>query len=502
MSQTPQAVSPIRSRERGFVLLLCVLAAIHVFVFSAAFPFFNNVDEPIHFDLVLKYSHRHLPRKLEPISADSAAYLALFSSCAYLGTPDEFPGHKMPPPPWTEPVQIMRPQFVADSASWQLQENYEVSEPPLYYAVAGAWWRAGKLLGLNGGQSLYWLRFLNVAQIIALAWLAWLAARLVFPENSFVRIGVPAIVAVMPQTAFYSINNDMPSSLCFGAAFLCLLKWLFSGNRPVFWGAATGLAFAATYLAKTTNLPLLAAAAVFIGIKMYQERNGKPWNRLPDFLAFFGCAALPILAWTVWCKINYGDWTGSKIKMDHLGWTLKAFGDWWHHPIFTAAGLWTYLSGQLGTFWQGEFDWHGRPMALPFSNNLYCVLSLVLPAAILPALLRASAPNSLPRFALWLSLACCLAALAFFALASIIYDFHNCTYPSRARPYFQSGRLFLGALVPFLLCFVYGLDRLLDRFGDKTKYGVLALLIFVMVASEIASDLPVFSNAYNWFHLP
>src|SRR3984957_8254711 len=87
------------SRERKIVLLLCALAAIHVFVFSAAFPFFNNVDEAIHFDLVLKYSHGNVPRKLETISPESAGYLALMNSHAYLGIPGEFPGGHLPQPP-------------------------------------------------------------------------------------------------------------------------------------------------------------------------------------------------------------------------------------------------------------------------------------------------------------------------------------------------------------------------------------------------------------------
>jgi len=41
--------------ERSIVLALCVAAACRVFLFSAAFPYFNNVDEPAHFDLVMKY---------------------------------------------------------------------------------------------------------------------------------------------------------------------------------------------------------------------------------------------------------------------------------------------------------------------------------------------------------------------------------------------------------------------------------------------------------------
>src|ERR1700722_15242115 len=101
MPDSPSLNQKSGSQERYVVWLLSLLGAVHVLIFSAAFPFFNNVDEPIHFDLVLKYSHGQVPRKLETISADSAAYLALFNSCAYFGTPDKFPGNRMPPPPWT-----------------------------------------------------------------------------------------------------------------------------------------------------------------------------------------------------------------------------------------------------------------------------------------------------------------------------------------------------------------------------------------------------------------
>src|ERR1035441_3007586 len=58
------------SQERRIVWLLCLLAAVHVFVFSAAAPFFNNVDEQIHLDLAVKYSQGHLPRSLEPVSTE------------------------------------------------------------------------------------------------------------------------------------------------------------------------------------------------------------------------------------------------------------------------------------------------------------------------------------------------------------------------------------------------------------------------------------------------
>lgn len=487
--------------ERKIIFLLMVLAAVHVFIFSAAFPFFNNVDEGLHFDLVLKYAQGHFPQGREMVSPSAAIYLALMNSHEYLGTSNQFSGGQLPPPPWTLPAAEMNAGLAARSADWRKQENYEVSQTPLYYALAGFWWHIGQWLGFDERRILYWLRFLNIALVAATVWVAYFAARKIFPDNIFLRIGVPALLAFMPQTAFYSIGNDVLSPLCFGLTFLFLLKWLEDPSASA--GGLTGLAFAATYLSKITNLPLLLivmAAAFIKTVQSYRQKFRRPV--VEALIAFLFCAEPPIIAWMIWCKSNFGDLTGSAVKTQFLGWTVKPFSQWWHHPIFTPDGLWTFLSGQLGTFWQGEFYWHRQPMALPGTNIFYTLLSLVLLAAAAPALFRRFSNDPAQRYSLRVSMVCFAAMLAFFALLSVIYDFHNCPYPSRQYPFFISGRLLLGALVPFLVLVVYGLDRILNRFGNVAKFSVLTLMVAAMVAVEIATDRPVFSSEYNWFHLP
>ena len=488
--------------ERKIIFLLCILAAIHVFIFSAAFPFFNNVDEPVHFDLVLRYSNGAVPRGPGTILKDSVEYIALYNSWSYNNNaPGELPDGP-PPPLWTEPPQKEHSDFQADCAPLQFVQDYEVSQTPLYYSVAGAWWDAGKGLGIHAGRRLYWLRFFNVIEIIALVWLAYLAARMIFPEKPFIRLGTPALLAFMPQTAFYSIGNDMLPAICFGLAFICLLQW--PENLSLKLGLALGLAFAATWLSKETTLPQLIVVAAFVLLASWKSaRQGKATALLVPITVFSVCAALPIVSWMLWSKAHYGDFTGSQLKMDHFGWTVKPFSDWWHHPLFTPAGCWTYFSGQLSTVWQGEFYWHNQPLALPGSRAVYTILSLALICAALPSLLPRSLTASAPqRRALLISLLCFVTGLGFFALMSIAYDFHDCPYPSRQYPYFTSGRLLLGALIPFLLLIVYGLDRLLARLGDKAKFAMLAAMICAMLVVEITTDWPVFSNPYNWFHLP
>ena len=43
------------TNENVLIWILCFAAALRVFVFSAAFPFFSNVDEHLHFDVITEY---------------------------------------------------------------------------------------------------------------------------------------------------------------------------------------------------------------------------------------------------------------------------------------------------------------------------------------------------------------------------------------------------------------------------------------------------------------
>lgn len=491
------------SNERKWVLLLCLLAAMHVFVFSAAFPFFNNVDEQAHFDLVLKYSHGHIPRGLEPISTESAHYIIIYGTSEYLEAPAHFPAGQFPPPLWTQAIQTTDPRLVAAVAAWHAETSFEVSQPPLYYALAGAWWNLGRACGFTGGHLLYWLKFLNVFFISALVWLGFLAARLVFPEQPFLRLGVPALLAFFPQAAFYSIQNDVLSPLCFGAAFICLVQLLRADVPSARLGTATGLALAAVFLTKISNLPLLAVAAAVVLFKIiFLAKSGTLRPAWPAMALLVLCAGLPVAGWLAWTKYHFGDFTGATAKIAFLGWTHKPFGEWWQHPIFTPQGLWTFASGVLATFWRGEFWWHYQPLAAPWMDFIYTVSSL---GFVMVALITIGSPFNGAggrRQALWLGFGCCLAAVAFLGFLSIIYDFGACYYPSRAHPYFTSGRLMLGVLIPFSLLYLHGLDQVLQRVKSTwVRPLVLVVMILFMLITEIVTDWTAFSSQYNWFHM-
>ena len=76
------------------VFFLCLLAAIHVFVFAAAFPFFSAVDETAHFDLAVRYSHEDIPRSLPPPYDEALLYIVFFGTPEPLWPAEALPGQK------------------------------------------------------------------------------------------------------------------------------------------------------------------------------------------------------------------------------------------------------------------------------------------------------------------------------------------------------------------------------------------------------------------------
>lgn len=489
-------------QERSFALLFCCLAAIHTFILSAAFPFFNNVDEPFHFDLIVKYSQGKFPKALDTIAPEAAPYLAIYDSMAYFGHESFFPRGEFPPPTWTQPIQNVRKYLLDREAMWLREINYEATQPPLYYMLGGTWWRVGKGLGFTDGRLLYWLRFLNCFIIAATVWVGYLSARKVFQENLSLRLAVPALIAFFPQTAFFSVGNDLLSALCFGIAFLLLLSILEAEQLEVKKCFFTGLALAATFLAKLSNLPLLVICFAFIAYKIGKLATaGRIRAAVLPLLALSAPFVLPLL-WMFGMRYYFGDFLGSEPKLKHFGILHKPFVEWFHHPIFSLKGVWTFVADILDTFWQGEFWWHRRSMNDGLAGRVYASLSLIAVFAGLALKFRRKSSVTNDRWKFLFCFLLVVSSLGFFGFLSMIYDFGDCPNPSRVHPFFHSGRLMLGILIPFLILFVYGFNQLLQLLGLKSRqWFPLVAFIVVLLIVEITAAAPAFANGYNWFHL-
>jgi Predicted membrane protein (DUF2142) len=488
-------------RERTLILLLCLVAGLRIFVFAAAFPFFTEVDEDLHFDLIMQYSLGQVPDKFDLLRKESLDWMVPYASPEFLQSPGQFPEGRFPPPLWKQSGPEAEAVTTVTRDLWSKEINTESSQPPLYYALGAVWWRLGQGIGLSGIQSLYWIRFLNIPLLMLLVWLGYVTARTFAPERWDLRIGVPLLLSFIPQDVFFSISNDVLSPLSVGALFICVLRWLRRDPTTLWLGVFTGLAVAATYLTKLANLPLLIVALLAIMARLWPSARQKGSARSGAIAALVLCAAIPIGSWMLWSKYRFGDVTGSTTKIYLLGWTRKPFTDWWQHPIFTPRGLWSFWSELLATFWRGEIRWQNKSLRSQIADWFYAISSLLFLCVALAGTVRRAGLSGFQRQALALASLGFVAAVGFFALLSVQFDFGNCINPSREHPYFASGRLMNGALVPFALFYVYGLARLCRSFrAERFSVLILTAIIMLITASEIIVNRGAFMSEHNWFH--
>ena len=509
MSTASAAQSPVQERvgrktrrESWFVLFLCCLAGFRILIYSLAFPFFTNIDEQVHFDLVLKYSQSHIPRGLELVLPKSAQYISFFGTLEYFNKPSQYPDGEIPPPAWMRGGEETMQRLLGEKYWWEQRKNYESSQPPIYYGTAALWWRLGEFFGIKQGYLLYWTRALNALAGALVVFIGYCAARIIFPSQLSARLGVPVLLAFIPQDAFYSIENDVFAPLTCGLAFLCVVRSLNVQKLGVFNYAVTGLAVASSYLTKISALPIVAVASVAVLARLLaQARSSLRGKRvLADGGVFIACAFIPIAAWALRTKLAFGDFTGSADKIRLLDWTPKPFSEWWHHPLFTPAGFWGFISELLASFWRGEFVWHKDLLAIPSIDLFYTFSSLLCIGVTTVATTRRWRLGSNPSvlFATF----CVLSSVAFLALLSIQFDFGRCVNPSRAHPFFVSGRLISGALIPFAIIYIHGLSKLSEWTKRAWVLPVLiGAVVVVTTVSEIVINRPVFESAYNFFHL-
>ena len=489
--------------ERRLILLICAIAAVRVLLFSAAFPFFNNVDEQAHVDLVMKYGRGEVPRDLGHYSSESVYYISLYGTPEYFMGPQQFETNDFPPPNWMLSTAL-RDDVVNKTATWwRSNQNHESGEPPLYYAIAGFWLDVGRGFGITGGWLLYWIRFLNVVVAGILVWVGFVAARLVFPDEQFMHLSVPVLLTIWPQTTFYSVQSDVLSPLCFGIAFIGLVKLLQAELPSLPLAIWTGLALAATCLVKTTNIALLVVAGIALMFKIRNLTERKVLRRLVSLAALVLSTATPIAVWFAWNYYTFGDLAATGSKIEFLGWTRKPVSDWWPHPIFTLTGVKEFWPELIASFWRGEFIWHGKRLTSQATDAFYWISStLAIGIAVISLFPRLTKLTDLQRESLWLAFSSFAVLVLFVVLLSMAFDFGVCPYPSREHPYFTSGRLLAAAAVPFFLLYSQALDCVFSRIPSTwPRIILLGGIVLLIAVAQTVVDGPAFSSRYNFFHL-
>jgi len=301
---------------------------------------------------------------------------------------------------------------------------------------------------------------------------------------------------------FYSINSDTISPLLFTISLFLLLQIYFE-SKSYFYHFLAGVVVAATMLTRISNMAVLVLLGAIVILKVRQSIGEKKFKEyLPRLGILLAAAAIPVGIWLIRNYIVFGDLTGAVDKITLLRWTAKPLNKLWDHPILMPGGLFYFLSELTKTFWRGEFVWHFEPIAWWGADLFYVVSSAVfITACGLGMILSKDKENQRYRFVLAMSFLVVGASVLLLAVLSMLYDFNDCLYPSREKPYFVSGRLISCVLLPFLLIYINGLERIFRRLGNCVVLLAIVVIAIGITLSELCLTADVFASPYNWFGL-
>ncbi|HZP64341.1 MAG TPA: glycosyltransferase family 39 protein [Terriglobales bacterium] len=486
---------------------LCLYAALRILAFAAAFPLFGFNDEEQHFLTIQMYADGQLPgRELPPIPLDFAAQFVPYWSPEYTYSQQYLDayGPHIPPyriPPDARSAAYQQEFYRKKIADLSAGKNFEAQAPPFYYLVAALWYRVGSSLGLKTWALAYWLRFLNSVLYALFVWLSYKFLRHLFPQRAFLHIGVPLLIAVFPQDVFFAMNRDVLSAPLAAAALLLMIKAMDrdAGYRFLLLASCTvGFSF----LTETSNCVLFGALVVTLWFWSHRARvpGSKKINTVVASL--FLATLLPLL-WMLRNGLVMSDPTGSKAKIAALGWTTKPLPELFHHPLFSWQALSYFLPQLIRTFWHGEYMWHGHWMRSSAVDWFYISSTTLMIAIFLVQVIRSRNQLSpLQRLASFQSISLLAASILFLATISLLFDFHDCIMPSRLHPFFINGRIASGALLPFALAYMIGLETLLNYFRNWIQpTAVLLYLAIFITTAEIVIRMPAFLSPYNFFHI-
>jgi len=493
----------LRAHGGSIVALLCIYAGLRILLFATVFPIFNLLDEQAHFLSVRMYARGQWPGKeLPSLDQESAALFSVFATGEYVASNETLKRLYPAEPLYRLSAQEMYPYVAPRFNRWMNTRNLEGQSAPFYYVLAAGWYRIGEAFGMPSWELVYWVRFLNPIAYVLLLWVSYRLVRKVYPARIFLWLGVPALLAVFPQDVYFGLNREVLSAPMTAISLLLMLKVMddkqSQGGLLMIASVMVGL----TFLVDFSNCVLYGAFAVMLWFWARQSSTKamrKSWMVIVAVL-------ISLLLPGAWMLRNYrvmGDLTASRAKIEILGWTMKSRGELFNHPLFSVQGSGYFLSTLVRSFWRGEYLWHGHPMSWPPADWFYLLSSLLMMVAFAVQLFGHWNNKSLmQRLAESQALLLVVASVLFMAAMSLPFDFQKCVNPSREHPFFVSGRIVSGALLPFVLMYVVGMESLLRPIRKWIPpAAVLACLLLFVTITEFQVRWVAASSAYNFFAL-
>tara|TARA_B100000508_G_scaffold141033_1_gene145416 strand:+ start:4353 stop:5756 length:1404 start_codon:yes stop_codon:yes gene_type:complete len=447
----------VNNKTQTYLLfLISILFGMKLFFWSSIFPFYGNVDEKAHFDLITKYGNGEKYLKIPlPYSKDAVDLISNYQSDEYLRRVDSGTEYDLL-------LDFIYPPKQEDARLFvQSLKNYQNNSPPLYYWITGAYYW---LAGINSESSidaLYSLRwFSSGISLLFFVCFVWFLKR---NMGTTAALSASILLLCFPQPVYYFLNNDVLSLPLI--TFAILLSWNSKRNHVILSSILMGLAV----WNKLSNLALVAIPPIIYLLS--KENKQQKFKTIFSYSIVLGIIILPLFLW------NYnstGTFTANAEKISILKWGENSFEDMLNHPIRTWEGLKHFLWFPILSLMRGEVTWRLYPIIPEWMD--YLIVVLVILSLLYLAWKRKSQAKLLQSTYL-----ATLFAFSFLTYLSLVFDYTESVYPSAKYPFFTSGRILIG-IFPF---FILAINEMIMGIGKKLNispiYFSIALgLVFII----------------------
>ncbi|MBK8899849.1 MAG: glycosyltransferase family 39 protein [Anaerolineaceae bacterium] len=473
-------------QERWLIGLLLVIMLVKGALWSLAFPLWQGPDEDDHYAVIQFIGENgRLPDEADVWLPDE---VALSRELADVGRLDYNPEQRQG---WSDqPVGLREAEFdslpLASRTSTQTQITAKLMHAtPLYYLLAAIPYR---LVGYEENLlvRMQVQRLFAVLLSSPIVLVAYLTARLLFPNNQAMQLTVPILVTFHPQltqmTAVISVDGFF---FVLYALLIYLCLRVLRDGLGVTTAVFIGLTFAAAFLIKPTIngfVPLVALVVVYD----WWRRKGARWPVVWAAVVM-NVIILPPAAWWMarsW-RLNHDLFYFNPVVEGH-----RIIQNPFYEYQFLPHMLDYYQSvwGGLFVTWWAHFGWVDTPLP-PWVYHLLRVLTVLAIAGLAWKLGRGWAKR--PSFPQWQNgqRMAPLVVWLFLALTILVpvlllqvYDLTFWWEYGNGRG--LQGRYWLGTVVPMLTFFTLGLLFWLPQRWHPAAHWLLRLgmVLFNFVA--------------------
>lgn len=428
--------------------ILCLLLALNLaqgILYSSVIPLWQNPDEHWHFEYA-ELLKLNIPKE----TPDDGLRRVISQSLVE---------HKF----W-EYQNISLETISPESRAFML--NRAFFHPPGYYVLCALVLKTLRIDTIE--MEAYALRFFSVILATLVVYLGYCVVKELFPEDFFLRVGVPMFIVFLPQYTFRSsgITNDKLAEVLFSLIFLLLVKGTKRHLTPLFSFSIIAVVVAGVFTKKTL-LATIPLVLLFFILHFGQGKPAKKYLLKVALLLLIGVSLL--LALYIWKPDIFGSMTEYTGQIPpYTPRTGVEIVQEIESIPFKLGAYMVYLYDLVGGFW-ARFGW----LDIVLSDFWYTLLLIVDAIALVGlGLYGGKLFTRQITLTLWQK-----KGLVFLAIGTILVCLQTFIRDNILTHFFPHGRMLFVAIVPISLFFMLGMREIVRAFDERRALFLLGLLM-------------------------